>query len=1198
MSDKGPQFMPSAVQNTEFNEGNYRELIDKSLLGLAIIQDRRLIYANVRLAEIIGHSLEDMLVLSADNFMSIIHPDDRTGILGALIDGISSNKLPLRREFRIIRKNGDVVWTDALANFIEINGKPAMQVAFMDITSRKNTECKSNEAREEYLEILNSISDGFLSLDQDLKITYLNKAAELLLGRPEFEAIGCCIFDAFPEAEGSFFRDSINKAVNEKRFISLEARFETISNENWLDMRLYPKENGLSIHFQMITERKEKEEMLRKSVEQYHQLFNNMLQGVVCQEADGTIISANPAARRMLGLITDQMNRRTTIDPRFRTIHVDGSDFSGEEYPSMAALAAGKTIENVVMGIFNPHDGELRWITANAFPQFLPGETKPYRVFTTLEDITERKKSEDLLGITIQRFNSLISSMFASLLLVADDGRIEYANQAFCDFFNLDESPEELTVLTASQMIERIKNAYFYPDKEVDRIKEIVLQGKPVKGEEIAMRDGRTCLRDFIPINIDGKSYGRLWHHHDITERKQIEEALKRSEQKFRGFVESSEEGISLIDSYGNIIEWNSSQEHITGLKREAVFGQPAWDVMHQLMPQEHQTPKAHEKLKTFLIRLSDKGRKPLRSWIGEKEIQSANGTRKTVQEVFFPIKTENGYNIGVITHDITERIEMERSLKIKDEAVDSALNAMSLADPSGNLFFANESWLRMLGYEREEIGGRPILDFIENYKDADEITKEINLTGRWEGETVLRKKDGSMMEIYLTSSTVKDKSNRFICTINSFIDISKIKKAQRELTESKNKLKAIFDLVPAGIFVVNNDGRIIEANQSFLNFMGLTIEELVQNKHRDRRFFSADGTFLTSEDVLHEHPATSKPVPEKYPYKYIEFGMEKENGDVVWANATAASTLFEDWSLVIALLDVTERRKIEEELRIKDAVIEDAITAIAIADLEGNLTYINKELSNLWGYKKEEVLGKQASAFWENSSMFEVIKDALFKTGSWSGDLVGKKKDGTTFDFHIVTSLIKDAAGNALCLYGSNLDITERKKLERELKEREERFRKIFELSPAGILLFDSEGFLTHANQASRKILEVIDVKHKRYNLFRDLLGDIEKHHKLLSGQTVREGRWINAKPGKAAKLDKLDKDMFRNRMGQIYIENQVAVLGEADQPVGYLCIQQDLTEKKLTDEIMISENERLQIIYDLWKNRVKISDMKLKDY
>ena len=229
---------------------------------------------------------------------------------------------------------------------------------------------------------------------------------------------------------------------------------------------------------------------------------------------------------------------------------------------------------------------------------------------------------------------------------------------------------------------------------------------------------------------------------------------------------------------------------------------------------------------------------------------------------------------------------------------------------------------------------------------------------------------------------------------------------------------------------------------------------------------------------------------------------------------------------------------------------------------------------------------------------MFEVIKDALFKTGSWSGDLVGKKKDGTTFDFHLVTSLIKDAAGNALCLHGSNLDITERKKLERELKEREERFRKIFELSPAGILLFDSEGFLTHANQASQKILEVIDVKHKRYNLFRDLLGDIEKHHKLLSGQTVREGRWINVKPGKAAKLDKLDTDMFRNRMGQIYIENQVAVLGEADQPVGYLCIQQDLTEKKLTDEIMISENERLQIIYDLWKNRVKISDMKLKDY
>ena len=75
-------------------------------------------------------------------------------------------------------------------------------------------------------------------------------------------------------------------------------------------------------------------------------------------------------------------------------------------------------------------------------------------------------------------------------------------------------------------MIEKIKNAYLHPDEAVARIQEVVDRGEPVKGEELAMHDGRTCLRDFVPLNVQGKSYGRLWIHTDITERKQAEAAL------------------------------------------------------------------------------------------------------------------------------------------------------------------------------------------------------------------------------------------------------------------------------------------------------------------------------------------------------------------------------------------------------------------------------------------------------------------------------------------------------------------------------------------------------------------------------------------------------------------------------------------------------------------------------------------------
>ena len=143
-------------------------------------------------------------------------------------------------------------------------------------------------------------------------------------------------------------------------------------------------------------------------------------------------------------------------------------------------------------------------------------------------DIAGRKRLEEEQQTALQRFYAVLSSMYGSILLVADDGQIEFANQAFCDLFDLKESPADLTRLRSPEMIQKIKHGYLHPEEEVKRIGEIVGRGQPVKGEEIAMHDGRTCLRDFIPLYIVGRSYGRLWHHIEITGRKRAEEELRR----------------------------------------------------------------------------------------------------------------------------------------------------------------------------------------------------------------------------------------------------------------------------------------------------------------------------------------------------------------------------------------------------------------------------------------------------------------------------------------------------------------------------------------------------------------------------------------------------------------------------------------------------------------------------------------------
>ncbi len=144
-------------------------------------------------------------------------------------------------------------------------------------------------------------------------------------------------------------------------------------------------------------------------------------------------------------------------------------------------------------------------------------------------DITVRRKLEEERQIALRRFYLILSSMHFGILLVTDDNKVEFANQAFCDNFGLKDSPNDLLKLSADEIIEKIRFSYADPDAEVAHIRELVSLGQSVHGEVVDMSGGRTFLRDFIPMWINEKRFGRLWVHADITERTRIEVALEET---------------------------------------------------------------------------------------------------------------------------------------------------------------------------------------------------------------------------------------------------------------------------------------------------------------------------------------------------------------------------------------------------------------------------------------------------------------------------------------------------------------------------------------------------------------------------------------------------------------------------------------------------------------------------------------------
>jgi two-component system, cell cycle sensor histidine kinase and response regulator CckA len=161
---------------------------------------------------------------------------------------------------------------------------------------------------------------------------------------------------------------------------------------------------GRSIRYAI--ERQRSEEALRDSEARYRSVVLAMQEGIILQQADGTILTCNTSAERILALPVAEILGHTSCDLSWRAVHEDGSPFPCESYPAMVTLQTGQPCSNVVLGIHRHDDGALTWIAMNSQPLFYPGESLPYAVITSFTDITEKKQLEAQF-LHAQRLESL-----------------------------------------------------------------------------------------------------------------------------------------------------------------------------------------------------------------------------------------------------------------------------------------------------------------------------------------------------------------------------------------------------------------------------------------------------------------------------------------------------------------------------------------------------------------------------------------------------------------------------------------------------------------------------------------------------------------------------------------------------------------------------------------------------------------------
>lgn len=259
---------------------------------------------------------------------------------------------------------------------------------------------------DSYLDVLQNLHTAVVIHAADTRIVFSNQRAAELLGLSEAQMLGKMAIDPgwhFVNEDGQRV-DHAQYPVN-RVIASGLALEETVmgvfapqrSEVVWMLVTAFPEyqNNGelqrVVVNFHDISALRQAQATLQASELTYRTLFETVPQGIVYQDTDGHITTANPAALRILGLTLAQLQGRTSMDPAWKAIREDGSDLPGEEHPSMRALRTQQPVTGVVMGISAPDRG-LVWILSSATPLFIGGQLS--EVYAIFEDITERKNLE------------------------------------------------------------------------------------------------------------------------------------------------------------------------------------------------------------------------------------------------------------------------------------------------------------------------------------------------------------------------------------------------------------------------------------------------------------------------------------------------------------------------------------------------------------------------------------------------------------------------------------------------------------------------------------------------------------------------------------------------------------------------------------------------------------------------------------
>ncbi|MBX0325121.1 PAS domain S-box protein [Halomicroarcula sp. F13] len=375
------------------------------------------------------------------------------------------------------------------------------------------------------------------------------------------------------------------------------------------------------------------------------------------------------------------------------------------------------------------------------------------------------------------------------------------------------------------------------------------------------------------------------------------------------------------------------------------------------------------------------------------------------------------------------ERARTNRECQRQLDAIETAREGISILDADGHFIYVNEAYADLYGYDpgqmcdehweliypAEEVG------FVH-----DEILPTVEQEGIWHGETTGLRADGS---IFLEDHTVAATDrNELICTVQ---DIT----AQEDLHQ---KHQLVARASTDAFFDWNLRTDEVTRNEWYLTMFGYDSSAIETSADwwRERIHPDDRDRVLAAVDRAVENPATRYDETYRFEKKNGTYGTLRSRGYVVYDENNNPERL------VGVHIDVTERKEHERKLEVRSAAMEASIDGMAILDADDEYVFVNQSHADIYGYEEPDAfLGETWQMCYgkdERDRLEAEILPELYENGSWRGEAVGTRKDGSTFPQEL--SLTVTDSGGLICVVR---DITERKQQERERKQQNERLEK-----------------------------------------------------------------------------------------------------------------------------------------------------------